>query len=225
MASDGLLTYDFGDRVQAFTTMRDAALPFDVLCPHQVHGYKVGVVDRPGMSREDFEGCDALVTNLTVAIGVRTADCIPILLHDPVRKTAAAIHAGWKGTVQKIVLYTVSKMYTAFGSMPGDIRAVIGPGIGVDSFQVGGEVAQMVKDAGFPFELVWRWDVRPVEGSMKGGHHVDLKAANRWLLESAGVLSDNITCCGICTYEDPRFFSARREGYECGRNINAIRLP
>ena len=222
--NNGLLTYQMSDDVEAFTAMRDGVLPYPVLCGHQVHGYNVGVVDREGMTREDFEGFDALVTNLPVAIGVRTADCIPLLLYDPVHKAVAAIHAGWKGTVQKIVHYTLSKMASEYNTRPEDLKAVICPGIGFDSFQVGEEVPQFFKEAGFPFDIIWKWDGCPVPGSMQGGHHVDLKSANRWLLEHAGVLPVNIQVSDICTYTDPRFYSARREGYECGRNINSIRI-
>ena len=110
MADSRLLFYSMGSDVEAFTTTRDAELPYPVLCGHQVHGIKVGIVDREGMTREDFEGYDALITNLSVAIGVRTADCIPVILYDPVRKAVAAIHAGWKGTVRKIVLCAISSM-------------------------------------------------------------------------------------------------------------------
>lgn len=224
MTDDGLLGYSISDKVEAFTTMRDAQLPFPVLCGHQVHGYNVGVVYREGMTREDFQGYDALITNLPIAIGVRTADCIPVLLYDPTHRAVAAVHAGWKGTVQKIIRYTLSKMASEYGTRPEDINAVIGPGISLENFQVGEEVPQLFREVGFPFEQIWKWDGPPEHGSMKGGHHVDLKAANRWLLESAGVQPQNIQMIDICTYSDTRFFSARREGFECGRNINAIQL-
>lgn len=224
MSYTDLLYYSFDLEVEAFTAMRGAVLPYNVITGHQVHGYNVAVVDRPDLTREDLEGYDALVTNLPVAIGVRTADCIPILLYDPVHRAVAAIHAGWKGTLQKIELYTISKMTAEYGTRASDIKAVIGPGISMDSFQVGEEVPQFFKEIGFPIDRIWKWDGSPVSSSMHGGHHIDLKAANIWLLENAGVLPQNIQDCGICTYSDERFFSARREGYDCGRNINSIKL-
>ena len=224
MQDNELLKYTFGPGVEAFTTMRTSSLPYPVLCGHQTHGYKVGVVDREGMTREDFDGYDALVTNLPIAIGVRTADCIPVLLHDPVNHAVAAIHAGWKGTVQKIVLYTIKKMTSVYQTKAENLEAVIGPGISARNFQVGEDTINFFKESGFPLDLIWNWDGSPVKGTMQGGHHIDLKTANKWLLEQAGVLSKNIQVCDICTYDDERFFSARREGYECGRNINAIRL-
>lgn len=224
MAYDGFLKYTLGEGVEAFTTMRDSALPYSVICGHQVHGNKVAVVDDPSLSREDLEGYDALVTSLPVAIGVRTADCIPILLYDPVNRVVAAVHSGWKGTVQKIVFNAISVMASKFGSSSSNLAAVIGPGISFDNFQVGEEVPQFFKEAGFPLDSVWRWDGVPQSGTMRGGHHIDLKAANMWLLENAGIPSSNIQCSDICTFADMRFFSARREGYDCGRNINFIRL-
>ena len=223
MKSD-LLKYDFGSGVESFTTMRDAALPCPVVIGHQVHGCRVARVDCPDLTREDLEGYDALITDLPVAIGVRTADCIPILLNDPVHHAVAAIHAGWKGTVLKIVLQTISEMSSLYGTDASQLKAVIGPGISFDSFQVGEEVVRIFRENGFPMDRIWRWDGSPQYGSMKGGHHIDLKAANRWLLEQAGIPAASILVSEIDTYTDVRFFSARREGQQCGRNINAVRI-
>ncbi len=95
-----LLYYPLGPGVEAFTTRRDSVLPYPVIHGHQVHGSRVAIVDRPDMTREDLEGYDAFTTNLPgVAIGVRTADCVPILLYDPGKRVIAAIHSGWKGTL------------------------------------------------------------------------------------------------------------------------------
>ena len=223
MKSD-LLKYDLGPGAESFTTMRDAALPCPVVIGHQVHGCRVAKVDRPDLTREDLEGYDALITNLQVAIGVRTADCIPVLLNDPVHRAVAAIHAGWKGTVGKIVLQTVSEMTSVYGTTPSQLKAVIGPGISFDSFQVGEEVVRIFRDNGFPMERIWRWNGSPQSGSMKGGHHIDLKSANRWLLEQTGIPASSIQVSEIDTYTDTRFFSARREGQQCGRNVNAVRI-
>ena len=220
-----ILRYDLGDGVEAFSSGRDSELPYPVIQGHQVHGSKVAVVDRPDLTREDLDGYDAFVTSLPgVAIGVRTADCVPVLLYDPVRRVVAAVHSGWKGTVQQISQKTIRVMRISFGTEPSDLIAVIGPAIGPDSFQVGEEVAALFKKAGFPMGEIWSFrgmgDGRP----MSGGHHIDLFKANGWLLEQAGVLPDNMTICGIDTYTDTSFYSARREGVHCGRNINSIKL-
>lgn len=223
--SDTLLKYDIGAGGEAFTTRRDALLPYPVIQGHQVHECKVAVIDRPDMTRQDLEGYDAFVTNLLgVAIGVRTADCVPVLLYDPVKRVVAAVHAGWKGTVLQISQKVLEVMALKYGTVFSDIKAVIGPAIGPDSFQVGLEVAEKFKAAGFPMDDIWTFrgagDGRP----MTGGHHIDLFKANRWLLEQAGLLPENIQVFDIDTFTDNSFFSARREGAKCGRNINAIKL-
>jgi hypothetical protein len=220
-----LLTYDLGAGVEAFSTERDATLPYPVIQGHQVHGSRVAVVDRPGMTREELEGYDAFVTALPgVAIGVRTADCVPVLLYDPVKKAVAAVHAGWRGTVLNIVLAAIEALRQEYGSSPSDLKAVIGPSIGPDSFQVGEEVAERFKEAGFPMDEIWSFRGDGDGTPMSGGHHIDLWKANKWLLEQAGVPSGNIQIAGIDTYTTEAFFSARREGIQCGRIINAVKL-
>ena len=221
----GLLEYELGGGVRAFTAGRDVDLPCTVVQPHQTHSTNVAYVDRPNLMREDLEGVDALVTDLTdVAIGVRTADCIPVLLYDPVHRAIGAAHSGWRGTVNMIVKKTVLEMCHLFGTRPEDILAVIGPGIGYDSFQVGDDVALTFKESGFPIEKIWSFRGARKEGSIEGGHHIDLKECVRYSLTECGVPEKNITGSDIDTYTDDRFYSARREGISCGRNINAIIL-
>ena len=220
-----LLAYDLGSGVEAFSSRREGMLPYPVICGHQVHGTEVAVVDRPDLTREDLEGYDALITALPgVAVGVRTADCVPILLYDPVKRVVAAIHSGWKGTVQKISQKALAILTEQFGCRPADIRAAIGPCIGVESFQVGEEVVGRFREQGFPMEDIWRFASGHPEIPMHDGHHIDLVRANRWLLTESGILPGNIQVVGIDTYRDASFFSARREGTACGRTINAIKM-
>lgn len=222
---DLLLKYNLGEGVEAFSTQRNAVLPYPVIQGHQVHGSRVALIDRPGMTREELEGYDAFITNKPgVAIGVRTADCVPILMYDPINRAVAAVHAGWKGTVLHISQGVIDAMQQEFGTQAPDLRVVIGPAIGPDSFQVGEEVVGKFKESGFPMEEIWAFR-GPGDGSpMSGGHHIDLFKANRWLLEEAGVPARNIQEYGIDTYTTEAYFSARREGLECGRIINAIML-
>lgn len=148
---EGLLRYDIAPEVTAFSPLRDAALPMRVVQAHQVHGDRVAMVTSAGTTREELEGYDALVTDVPgVAIGARTADCIPVLMYDPVRRVVAAVHSGWKGTVLKIAAKTLAVMASKYATRAADIIAVIGPGIGPDSFQVGPEVAEAFLAAGFP---------------------------------------------------------------------------
>ena len=223
--TDSLLRYDLGEGAEAFTTRRESVLPYPVIQGHQVHGSRVAVIERSWMSREELEGYDAFVTNLPgVALGARTADCVPVLLYDPLHRAVAAVHAGWKGTVLHISQLAIEVMVRQYGCNPSGMKAVIGPAIGPDSFQVGEEVVAKFREAEFPIEEIWSFQ-GPGDGSpMSGGHHIDLFKANRWLLEEAGVPHGNIQVHSIDTYTDTSFFSARREGTACGRNINSIKL-
>jgi len=222
---DSLLKYDLGEGVEAFSTQRDAALPYPVIQGRQVHGSRIALVDRPGMTREELEGYDAFMTNRPdVAICVRTADCVPVLMYDPVNSAVAAVHSGWKGTVLHISQGVIDAMRQEFGTRAEDLKVAIGPAIGPDSFQVGEEVAVKFKESGFPMEDIWSFRGSGDGTPMSGGHHIDLFKANRWLLEQSGVPTGNIQVCGIDTYTTRAYFSARREGVQCGRIINAIML-
>lgn len=224
-----LFRYTIAEGVEAFSTERDAELPYYVVQPHQVHGIEIREVTDPMTTREQLEGVDALITNVPgVAISVRTADCIPVLLYDPVHKAIAAVHAGWRGTVQRISQKVIDFMHELYGTNGADLKAVIGPGIGPESFQVGQEVADAFAEAGFPMEQILK-DCGPkaptADNPMNGGLHIDLWLANQLLLEQSGVKSQNIQMAGICTYRNnDRFYSARREGNKCGRIINCIKL-
>lgn len=223
------MKYQIADNVVAFSTERGEELPFYVVQPHQVHGCVIREVTNPLTTREELEGVDALTTDVSgVAISVRTADCIPVLLYDPVHKAVAAVHDGWRGTVQQLSRKVVDFMQGRYGTVASDLQAVIGPGIGPDSFQVGQEVVDAFREAGFLMDEILL-DCGPkaatADNPMAGGLHIDLWLANRWLLESAGVKPDNIQVAGVCTYRNnDRFFSARREGLKCGRIINVIKL-
>ena len=222
-----LFRYTIADGVEAFSTERDAELPYYVVQPHQVHGCEIREVLRADTTRDELEGVDALVTNLPgVAISVRTADCIPVLMYDPVHKAVAAVHDGWRGTVQRLSQKVIAEMRHRYGTNPADLKAVIGPGIGPDSFQVGQEVVDEFAAAGFPMAEILsdRGPKAPTASDpMAGGLHIDLWRANEWLLQEAGV--SDIQVAGICTYKNnDRYFSARREGAKCGRIINCIKL-
>lgn len=221
-----LFYYTTVPEIEAFSTMKGAVLPYPVIQPHQTHQDKIVAVDNPNLTREDLEGVDALVTTLEgVAIGVRSADCVPVLLYDPVHRVVAAVHSGWRGTVQWIVAKTLRLLEKQFGTSTCDVQAMIGPCICNDCFQVGPEVVQAFREALFPEFIFSYREPGSVDEPMKEGHHIDLVEANAWLLTSHGVLPENITRSGVCTYKDERFPSARREkNVKCERIINVIRL-
>ena len=126
-----------------------------IVMPHQTHGTVVCRVDAP--PAEVLEGVDAVMTDVKgLCIGVSTADCIPILLYDAEHHAACAVHAGWRGTVQRIVQEAVRQMQAAYDSQPCQLKAVIGPGISLESFEVGDEVYQQFADAGFDMDPIAR---------------------------------------------------------------------
>ena len=179
----------------------------------QTHTDIVRVVDGSnageGLYRPVEPECDALVTNTPgLALCAFTADCTPILLWD--RKTGAvgAVHAGWRGTVAGIAAKTVAAMAAEFGTDPADVAAAIGPNIGACCFETGEDVPAALRAClGEKAEAF----IRP-----KGEKYlVDLKGANRAILENAGVR--DITLSGECTYCRPdRFWSHRRVGQNRG---------
>ena len=115
-------------------------------------------------------------------------------------------------------------MEDRYETKASDLQAAIGPCIGPESFQVGEDVATMFKDAGFPMDLVWQFMGPKGKKPMSGGHHINLPEACRWILQESGVKEKSIQVHAIDTFLDSSFFSARREGIQCGRNINAIMM-
>lgn len=201
-----------------------------VVMPHQVHGTEVFQLKHPAPwedMADDLEGVDALITDVKgVCIGVSTADCIPVLLYDEAHHAAAAIHAGWRGTVKRIAEETVRSMRDAFGTQPELLRAVIGPGISLASFEVGDEVYDQFRIAGFPIDrIARRYPILPPFGGIEGGFkwHLDLPLCNRLQLEAVGV--SQIEMSGICTYlQSDAYFSARKLGVNSGRILTGIVL-
>ena len=189
----------------------------DVLViPRQTHTTNVRIItDVP--TEEELHEVDAVVTNLKgFCLCVSTADCVPILIYDPVRQVIAAVHAGWRGTVGRIVERTLEAMKSHYGTEGKDVVACIGPSISLESFEVGDEVYAAFEEAGFDMTRVAKryekW-------------HFDLWEANRMQLLAHGVLSENIEVAGVCTYQHYEdFFSARRLGIQSGRILSGIQI-
>lgn len=145
------------------------------------------------------------------AVGVKTADCVPILIADPVGKRVAAVHAGWKGALSEITARTVEAL-TSAGSNPSDLRAAIGPSIGPCCYGVGEDLIARFAEK-FPAEVCVR---RP------NGAALDLPAAVRATLLRSGVPAAQIDSLGLCTACDSRFFSHRRDRGATGRHFSFI---
>lgn len=180
----------------------------------QVHGATVLVVD-DAVAFEEPPPADALVSVTPgAAVAVVTADCVPILLADPVTGAVGAVHAGWRGTVQRAVQAGVAAMQHAFGSRPGDLVAAIGPCLDVCCGEVGDEVVDAFRAAGHDARAVERWfSIGP-----GGRFHLHLARANRDQLETAGVGRERIHVAGLCTRSYPEVFhSYRAAGPNAGR--------
>lgn len=205
-----------------------------LIVPHQIHSDCSRIIANeyfklPVNIREQIiEGVDAVMTNeLNVCIGVSTADCIPILLCDTKHHAAAAIHAGWRGTVKHIVQKTIKEMGIVYQTKPQELQAVIGPGISLQNFEVGDEVYEQFANACFDMERIARRFrvIQPKEGELPLKWHLDLKLSNRIDMETMGVLPQNIIDEGICTYDNTNdYFSARKLGVDSGRIYNGIIL-
>lgn len=222
-----MITFNLNDNVIAFSSEKAEGRNPQLLCsalnvpterfyrPHQVHGTDIEIVTEANFGRE-MENVDAVIYNVNNAcIGISTADCIPVICYDPTHHCAAAIHAGWRGTVARIVEKTIRKMQETFDTDPSMLRCAIGPGISLDSFEVGNEVYEAFRDAGFPMDRM---------STMKAKWHLDIKECNRMQLLSLGVKPENIEVSDIDTMTDERFYSARREGAKTGRMLTGIVL-
>ena len=156
----------------------------------------------------------------SVAVGVRVADCAPILIADRRRPAVAAVHAGWRGTMQRAVVHAVSALATQFGSHPLDLVAAIGPCLGPCCGEVGPEVVDAFRNAGHEAAAIDRW-FAPGAG---GRPYLNLWRANEDQLESAGVHPDRIFTAGLCTRSYPgHFHSYRAFGPNAGRMLGVIR--
>lgn len=191
----------------------------------QVHGNVVRLLKKgevpEGASEQRPDG-DAIVSNQPgLALAVMVADCVPILLADPVRGAAAAIHAGWRGTCARIAQVSIHTMQREFDTNPADLIAAIGPSAGPDDYEVGEALVEAFLAAGHDRAAVERWFVRATAKP-----HLDLWSANRDLLIGAGMHSDRIHVCGLSTVSHPGVFhSYRVDGEHAGRMAGVIVVP
>ena len=207
-----------------------------IIMPHQTHGVESRIIGEEfvnlpdGVKKMLLEGVDAVMTNIPgMCIGVSTADCIPVLLYDEEHHAAAAIHAGWRGTQARIVHKAVQEMRMAYQTDPTKLKAVIGPGISLDNFEVGDEVYAAFEQAAFDMSAIAEERIKrnpnaddPAK-AFERKWHINLPLANLQMLTHNGVDEANIINTGICTFDNTdNYFSARRLGIESGRIYTGI---
>lgn len=192
-----------------------------VVMTNQVHSNVVKVVTaadvKPDLLAPTPFEADGLATDVPgVTLCVFSADCVPVLLFDPVKRAVAAVHAGWRGTASAIAAVAVETMTAHFGSDPAELRAAVGPAIGRCCFETDGDVPEAMTaalgGAAAPFmtQTGEKW-------------HVDLKAINVAILENSGLLRENIDVSGDCTCcAHDRFWSHRFTKGERGSQAAVI---
>ncbi|MBQ9783383.1 MAG: peptidoglycan editing factor PgeF [Clostridia bacterium] len=202
--------------------------PTRLISVSQIHSARVRYVTAEhageGIDRPTAEPCDGYVTDQPdVVVGIRTADCVPILLYAPPQGAfggaVAAVHAGWRGTAAGIVRVAVDRL-CRLGAEPQTVRAAIGPSIGSCCYEVRQDFADSFR-AMAGDGLTERY-VLPIPGQ-PGVYRSDLKGANQELLLSAGLLPENLDCSDSCTMCDPKtFFSHRVSGGLRGSLLSVI---
>jgi hypothetical protein len=184
----------------------------------QVHSDRLHILDEK--TPVENGQADALATRRErIAIAVQVADCFPILVADVRRRVVAAIHAGWRGTLARIVEKTAAGLRTAFGTDPADVVTAIGPGIRSCCFEVGPEVVEQFQ-AAYP-----RVQLSRPHPTRSGKYLLDLMQALWIQFEAVGLKADRIFDQGGCTCcNTGEFFSYRREGRHSGRMMGIIAL-
>jgi polyphenol oxidase len=210
-----------------------------LVVPRQIHSAIVHTVLTPD-STQTPEGkatieADCLITTLpNILLGIGTADCVPVLVADTRLRIVAAFHAGWRGTVARIVEQGIAQLRSTHNSNPSDLIAAIGPSIGACCYTVGAEVHAQFS-AAFPYaDSLFSNEPSSDPGTPHPGTphpdtpHLDLWEANRRQLLHSGLDPSQITLVGLCTActRDSnnlrRFFSHRDENGHAGRMLNVI---
>ena len=224
------ITHGFGTRNQEgekpirMSWMRQAVLEgkeaFPLISLHQVHGDRVVLFDG---NRQKIEGIwrqegDALITRARgFALGVFTADCLPIFLYDPVQEAIGVVHTGWRGTAKRVSQKALEAMEETFGCRKRNILAAMGPCIGPCCYEIDEPVRIAFSAGGLPWDLI----------SQARGREkwlLDLYQANLFILEMAGVRKENIQFLKICTSCHQDIFYSYRNADTRGRHLNFIAL-
>jgi YfiH family protein len=194
---------------------------FPLISLRQVHEDRVVIFDGNIQRVEEVwrEEGDSLITRSPgFALGVFTADCLPIFLYDPQKEAIGLVHAGWRGTARGVTGKAVEKMKAAFLCRSADIRAAMGPCIGPCCYEVDRPVQRAFVEAGFPWDSI-------SHPRREGKWSLDLHLANYLLLKAAGVREENIEILKLCTSCKGEILYSYRKGDKTqGRQLNFIAL-
>jgi polyphenol oxidase len=234
----GFTEWDIRENVQQNRKLFQSALAANELALVSLKQFHSDVVSVFSSALHEPCSGDASITNTpNLLLGIQTADCVPILLLDPKRRAVAAVHAGWRGTLQRIVEKTIGRMKMEFKTDPGDLLAAIGPAIGGCCYEVGTEVAgaflsqfvnapewfDELRTGDEPNPLQWLNQFPPGHQPPPKNVRLDLRKANRAQLLSAGLNRQNIFVSDLCTACRPDLlFSYRKQGSESGRMMSVI---
>ena len=176
----------------------------------QVHSADTVFAESPHPKEFEYQKADIILTDKPeITLFMRFADCVPVLVHDPIKQVVGVAHAGWMGTVKDVAGATVNAMHERYGSKPADVVACIGPSIGPDHYEVGDEVIQQAKQ-------LFSEDSGLILETHGERIHFDLWKANQLLLQRVGV--EQIEIAGICTACHTKdWFSHRAEKGKTGR--------
>lgn len=213
-------SWDASDQVRDNKLRFLTALHLDtssLVTMHQVHSNRVHIIEELADQANPLEG-DALITRAeNAALAIKTADCLPILMVDPVYKAIGAVHSGWRGTLSRILPNTIQVMQRVFGSDPAQLLIAVGPGIRACCFEVGAELVHLFEESYPDSQIAQLVTERPEK------YRIDLCKILQIQMNASGIPPQNRHDLGICTCcNNQDFFSYRTEGSASGRMMAVI---
>lgn len=200
------------NKVETFTNQHSFDLRKAVTC-RQIHSSNIHIVNTEDKGKE-IPDCDGLLTSTkNICLIIKSADCLPIYIYDPVKSVIGMIHSGWRGTQKGIAKEAIKSMIDEFASNPTDIKVYFGPAIDKENFLVRKDVYQFFADQ-FPEYM---------EYVSNDQRKLDLLGINEKQLVDSGLLPSNIKKSGISTFTDTNFNSYRRDG-KAGNFLSGIMI-
>jgi YfiH family protein len=212
----GFLVHGFGRKGWTAADLMSRFPGYVMVTTKQVHSDKVNFIESVPGSRPVGDGLATDQPGLLLV--VKTADCLPILLADPERRVVAALHCGWRGTVERLAEKAVAALAARYGAEPAGLLAAFGPCVQKPCYEVGEDVKSRFEAAGLPLD-----DLEP-HPSKEGKYLLDLQGANRFQLLRAGLEPGRMNFVGDCTHCQPSLSSFRREKEKAGRMLSFVGL-